>query len=570
MEELLRRIRVARGETPPDLVLKNGSIINVFSGEIQLGDIAISDGVIAGIGSYDGPEVEDLRGRYVAPGFMDGHFHIESTMLTPAELARAVLPHGTTAIFADPHELCNVLGVRGLTFLIEASQGLPVDFFFMLPSCVPATHLETAGAELSLEDLTTFCDEPRVLGLAEMMNFPGVIRGVPEVVAKVARFRHRIIDGHAPFLSGQDLNAYITVGIASDHECTALGEAREKLRLGMHIFIREGTQAKNLAALLPVVTPWSIGRCSLVTDDLHPHDISHHGHLDALINKAIQRGLDPVGAISMVTINTARYFGFRDRGAVAPGWKADLVILSDLTPLRVAAVFKNGVPVVRDGEVTTPIRATDSVNDLASMKVAPYGPAAFDVPAGGRRVRVIDLIPDQILTGSLIVDAPVMNGRLVSDIPRDILKIAVIERHRRTGNIAVGLVRGFGLKRGALASTVAHDSHNIICVGVDDNDLYGAAKAVEEMRGGYAVVCEGRTTASLPLPIGGLMADRPLADVASGWENVRGAARDLGCSLEEPFMQMSFLALPVIPMLKITDRGLVDVNGFAFTPLFVD
>lgn len=570
VERLRRRIRAAQGEIPPELVLKNGRVVNLFTGEILRADVAIQEGVIAGVGRYDGPRVRDVEGLYIAPGFMDGHFHIESSLLAPAALAEAVLPHGTTAIVADPHELANVLGTAGIRYLIEASESLPVDFYFMLPSCVPATPLESSGAALAAADLLPLKEAPRVLGLAEMMNYPGVLGGDPGVLEKLLAFAGTPRDGHAPLLTGGALNAYIAAGLGSDHECTELDEAREKLRLGMHIMIRQGTQAKNLSALLPLVTARTLPHCSLVTDDLHPHDILRRGHLDGVMNLAIAAGLDPLWAVAMTTLNPARYFGLRDRGAVAPGCRADLVLLRDINPIRVAAVYKNGELICEGGEVFLPPKRERAPAPPATMNVKPYGTDAFALPASGRRVRVIDLIPDQILTAQLVCDAPVRDGHLVQDSRRDLLKVAVIERHRGTGRIAVGLVRGFGLKRGALASSVAHDSHNIICVGVSDAAMVDAAKAVEAMGGGLAVATGDGGGAELPLPIGGLMSDRPLAEVAQRWEALRDAARDLGCSLAEPFMQLSFLALPVIPALKITDRGLVDVDRFEIVKLFAD
>jgi len=570
VERLTARIKAAKGEIFPDLILKNGLVADLFSGEIIRTDVAIYDGRIVGLGEYDGPQLVDASKYHIAPGFMDGHFHIESSMLSPRELARAVLPHGTTAIVADPHEITNVLGIRGLRYILEETEGLPLDFYLMAPSCVPATHLETSGACLETEDLEGFKQEKRVLGLAEMMNFPGVTFCDPGVLDKISAYCDLIKDGHAPLLSGKALNAYISAGIRSDHECTNLAEAREKLRGGMQIMIREGTQAKNLSALLPLVNAMTLRQCSLVTDDLHPHDIMRHGHLDAVMSLAIAQGLDPLWAIAMVTINTARYFGLRDHGAIAPGYRADLVLLSSLNPVKVATVFKNGRQVVDHGKLTADIPASVLPVDVTSMHVKLYDKSAFVIPALGRRVRVIDLIPDQILTGAAILEASVRDGRVIQDIERDILKIAVIERHRGTGNIALGLVRGFSLKRGALATSVAHDSHNIICVGCSDADMYAAAREVEAMKGGLAIACDGEITARLALPIAGLMSDRPLAEIGRGWEHIRYEAQQLGCQLREPFMHLSFLALPVIPELKMTDRGLVDVNRFDFVPLFVD
>ena len=570
VKKLTARIRAAKGEEYPDLILKNGLVADLFSGEMIRTDVAIFDGIIVGLGEYDGPHLVDASKYHVAPGFVDGHFHIESSMLSPRELAKAVLPHGTTAIVADPHEITNVLGTRGLRYILEETEGLPLDFYLMAPSCVPATHLETSGACVETEDLAGFKQEKRVLGLAEMMNFPGVTCCDPAVLDKIAAYCDLIKDGHAPLLTGKALNAYISAGIRSDHECTVLAEAREKLRGGMHIMIREGTQAKNLSDLLPLVNAMTLRQCSLVTDDLHPHDIMRNGHLDRVMSLAIAQGLDPLWAIAMVTINTARYFGLRDCGAVAPGYRADLVLLSSLNPVRVEAVFKGGRQVVNHGKLNVDIPPSILPVDVTSMQVKPYDVNAFVVPALGKRVRVIDLIPDQILTGSAIVEASVRDGLVIQDTQRDVLKIAVIERHRGTGNIALGLVRGFQLKKGALATSVAHDSHNIICVGCSDDDMYAVSREVEAMRGGLAIACDGEITARLALPIAGLMSDRPLAEIGRGWEDIRYEAQQLGCQLREPFMHLSFLALPVIPELKMTDRGLVDVNKFDFVPLFAD
>jgi len=568
VQRLSRLIGTARGEIGADLILKNGKVADLFSGEFIRTDVAVCDGIIVGLGDYEGPNIMDAGDYFITPGFIDGHFHMESSMLSPRELAKAVLPHGTTAIVADPHEITNVLGIGGLRYLLRDSAGLPVDFYLMAPSCVPATHLETSGCRLEAEELAVLRREKRILGLAEMMNFPGVIYADPGVLSKITVFCEGLIDGHAPLLSGKDLNAYITAGIRSDHECTQREEAREKLRRGMHIMIREGTQAKNLAALLPLVNAVTMRQCSLVTDDLHPHDIMHHGHLDAVMSLAIKSGLDPLQAIAMTTLNTARYFSLRDRGAVAPGYRADLVLLSSLEPVRVAHVFKDGRRVVAERELAVRIPDADLPGDVTSMRVKPYDRSALVIPAAGRRVRVIELIPDQIITGMAIEEATIRDGEVVADPDRDILKIAVIERHHATGNIAVGLVRGFRLKKGALATSVAHDSHNIICVGCTDGEMVAAAREVETMQGGLAIAGEEGIVARLPLPIAGLMSHRPLAEIARGWEDIRYMAQQYGCQLREPFMHLSFLALPVIPELKLTDRGLVDVNSFDFVPLF--
>lgn len=570
VDRLKNLIRTARGKQAPDLVLKGGRVLNLFSGEILLADVAVCDGIIAGVGSYDGPEVIDVRGDYISPGFMDAHMHLESTLLSPMALAKAVLARGTTAIIADPHEIANVLGIEGIRFMLAASEGLPVDIYFLLPSCVPATDLETPGASLSVAELLTFRREKRVLGLAEMMNYPGVLFGSDPVAEKLIAFRSGICDGHAPLLSGKDLNAYIAAGLRSDHECTLRTEAQEKLRMGMHIMIREGTQAKNLKELLPLVNPWNSRHCSLVTDDLHPHDLLMKGHLDHLINIAVGEGMAPLEAVRMVTCNTARYFGLRDVGAVAPGYRADLLILPSLAPVRVRSVIKGGKKVFDEGVFTGAETTGAFCGQMGAMNIRPFHREALAIPAQGGRIRVIGLIPGQILTKQLILEPAVRNGAVVSDVGRDILKLAVVERHRATGRIGLGFVQGFGLKEGALASSVAHDSHNIIAVGRDDGDLFAAVKAVEGMNGGLVAVRNGELLAGLPLPIAGLLSNRPLDEVAGGWEELRRVARDFGSLPAEPFMLLSFLALPVIPELKLTDRGLVDVNLFEPVSLFTE
>ncbi len=568
VEQLKNRIRAACGDVPSDLVLKGGKVIHVFSREIIEADVAIHDGVIAGIGEYRGKEEIDARGQYICPGFIDGHFHVESTMLSPPELARAVLPCGTTSIIADPHEIANVKGAKGIQYILDMSHGLPVDFYIMLPSCVPATHLETSGAELSCKDLLPFRKHPRVLGLAEMMNYPGVIHGMEPVLEKIAAFSDAVKDGHAPLLAGRNLNAYIGAGIRSDHECTLLKEALEKLRLGMHVMIREGTQAKNLKTLLPLVTEATVGQCSMVTDDLHPHDLLHRGHLNHLINTAVTEGLDPLHAILMVTLNTARYFRLEEIGAIAPGYRADILVLSSLSPVEIKTVLKNGRVVLHQGTLTDRFPAPHRLKDISSINVKPLDSGSFCIPQKGDLIRVIGLVPGQILTECRILRAAVRNGCVIPNIKNDTIKIAVVERHHGTGNIGLGMVQGFGLRDGALASSVAHDSHNIISVGTNDADMICAVKAVEKMKGGLAAVKDGEVLASFPLPVGGLMSDQKLSKVASGWEKMILASQDMGCRLKEPFMALSFLALPVIPELKITDKGLVDVGRFEHVPLF--
>jgi len=563
-------IRHARGEEKADLLLKNGRVVNVFSGEVLRADVAVAGGLVIGVGEgYEARETIDLADRVVCPGFIDGHLHIESTMLTPYQFARAVVPRGTTAVVCDPHEIANVLGLDGIHYMLDASEGLPVTTFVMASSCVPATHLETAGASLSADDLATLFDHPRVLGLAEMMNFPGVLFGLPDVLAKLemARARGVPVDGHSPGLSGRDLQAYVAAGVRSDHECTQLEEAREKLRAGMYLLIREGTTEHNLAELLPVVTPQNARRCLLVSDDRHPDDLMARGHMDYSIRLAAREGLDPVTAIQMVTLNAAERFRLWDRGAVAPGYRADLAIVDNLEKLNVELVFSGGRLVAEQGEML-PAAPPEAVAAPPSVKVD-WESLSLAIPAGGDRARVIGVFEGQIVTEALELPVKQKDGLAVADLDRDILKMAVIERHNATGNVGLGFVMGMGLRRGALASTVAHDSHNLIVVGTNDADMTAAARAVAEMGGGLVAVAGGEVVGRLPLPVAGLMSGEPVEAVRRQMDGLLAVARDLGSPLHNPFMTLSFLALPVIPTLKLTDRGLVDVNKFDFVPLFV-
>ncbi|HZE20729.1 MAG TPA: adenine deaminase [Desulfobaccales bacterium] len=568
-ERLQKRLQAARGEVPADLVLSGARVANVYTGEWQDTGVALFDGIIVGLGDYHGPRL-DLGGRYLLPGFIDGHLHLESSMLTPPELARALLPLGTTTVVADPHEIANVWGNAGLDYLLTASEGLPVDFFFMLPSCVPASPLETSGVRLEAADLEPYRRHPRVLGLAEVMNFPGLVAGDPGLLAKLALFPQGPLDGHAPLLSGKGLNAYRLAGIGSDHECTRPAEAREKLALGFYVMLREGSLAKNLSDLLPALTPASRRRAMLVTDDSHPEDLARTGHLNHLLRRAVSLGLDPLSAVTLATLNPAEYFRLRDRGALAPGLAADLVVVSDLTEFRIDKVFKNGTLVVDEGKITLPeVSAPPApvsplrVKDLDLQVFSPPAPSA-----AGSLVKVIGLIPDQLLTDKRLFPAPVRDGRLAADPGRDLLKLAVVERHHGTGNVGLGMVQGFGLPRGALASSVAHDSHNIVVVGAREADMLAAVRHLVDLGGGMAVVAGGRVLADLPLPIAGLISPWPLERVAGAYRRLKQAYHDLGGTLPDPFMALSFLALPVIPALKLTDLGLVDVDRFQIVPLF--
>ncbi len=571
MPKLEQLIRVARSEVDGDLLLKNAKLVNVYSGEIQETDIVVFEDKIAGIGSgYQAKQVIDLDGLYLAPGFIDGHVHIESSMMEVPEFARAVVPLGTTSVIADPHEIANVLGYEGIRYMLGASKYNPLNVFFMMPSCVPATEMETAGSTLRAFDILPLFKEKWVLGLAEVMNFNGVIERDETVLDKIKIATEKRIDGHAPGLSGKKLNAYIAAGIRSDHECTTVKEAREKLRLGMHIMIREGTFIKNLMDLLPLITPENSRRCCFVTDDRHPNDILQEGHINFMIKKAIDFGIDPVTVIRMATSNTAEYFGLRELGGIRPGNYADMVSFGDFEHFNIKHVFKNGELVALDGKTlySPPVRPESKIRSSVNIKWLQGD--EFTIPAEGGKARVIGLVPDQALTESLVAEAPVRDGKVVSDPERDLLRIFVVERHRATGNIGKGLVKGFGLKRGAIASSIAHDSHNIIVVGVGDDEIMHAVIQINKMGGGLVVVDGGRVLERLELPIAGLMSKESLELVSRHTDRLIQATRKLGCTVQDPLMALSFMALPVIPTLKLSDQGLIDVETFSFVDLFVD
>jgi len=565
LEEL---IQVARGEVEVDLLLKNARVVNVFSGDIHRANVAIHHSSIVGFGEYRARRVIDLQGQFLSPGFIDGHVHLESSMLRVSEFARVVVPQGTTTVVCDPHEIANVLGLDGIRYMLESAKYNPLSVYVMLPSCVPATDMETAGSKLTAEDLAPMLGGEWVLGLAEVMNYPGVIFRDWEVLQKIKEASGKPIDGHAPGLTGRDLCAYVAAGVGSDHECTTPEEAQEKLQLGMHIMLREGTVARDLENLLPIVTPGNASNCMFVTDDRHLTDLLQEGHMNFVIRKAIGLGLDPVTAIQMATINTARYFGLKDKGAIGPGLRADLVVLDNLTDFRIQMVFRGGELVAQQGVLLPPAQKPKVVTLRSSMNIDWQGRQDLRLPAQGRRAKVIGLEPNSIVTDSLVEDLKVEDGLAVADVERDILKIAVFERHLASGNVGLGFVKGFQLKRGALSSSVAHDSHNLMVVGTNDADMLRAAHEVEGMRGGLVVVEDGRVLAKLPLPIAGLMSERPFEQVNAQLREVLNAARSLGSTLHDPFMALSFMALPVIPALKITDRGLVDVTQFRLVPLF--
>lgn len=561
-------LAVARGERPADLLLDNLRLLDVFSGAVEDTAVAIAGDRIAGLGQdYEATRRVDLDGRFLAPGLVDAHVHIESALVAPRQFARAVVPRGVTTVITDPHEIANVCGLEGIRFMLEDATAVPLEVFVNASSCVPATHLATAGAELGAAELATLLDEPRVLGLAEVMNYPGVVAGDPAVMAKLEAFRGRVLDGHAPGLTGRALNAYVAAGISSDHECTTLAEAREKLSRGLTIFLREATNARNLEDLLPLVDATTERRLCLATDDRQPADLLDDGSIDHMVRIAVRHGVEPVTAIRMATLNPAEHYRLTDRGAVAPGRRADLVVVSDLRDFRPEMVWIGGQQVAEDGAVRFEVGPA-TVDRLGGVRV---DASSLDlrVPARGDRMRVIEVIPDQLVTRSRTLSPTLDSGLAVADPDRDLLKVAVVERHRGTGRVGVGFVAGVGLSRGAIAGTFAHDHHNLVIVGADDTSMRTAAEAVAGAGGGLAAASGADVLEVLPLPLGGLMSDRPVEEVRRAMDRLLVAGRRLGSSLHDPFMAMSFLTLEVIPTLKITDLGLVDVERFEVVELFL-
>ena len=564
-----RIINVARGLEKAQLVIKNANVVNVLSEEIHKADIAIEDGIIVGIGEdYHGEKEIDINGAYVTPSFIDGHVHLESAMVLPKEFAKTVLPAGTTTAIIDPHEISNVFGLHGISFMHEAVKDLPIDVYTMLPSCVPATPFETSGFDLNSYDLSLLIDKPWVLGIAEMMNFPGVLNLDKNVMAKLelAKSKDKRIDGHAPFLSNKDLCAYIASGVKSDHECTNPTEAIEKLRLGMYLMIREGTAAKDLDALIPVLKDCNTRKCLFVTDDRHPSDLKEH--INGMVRRAVEAGVNPIKAIQCASLNTAEYFGLKNLGAVAPGYRADLLILPDLKSFKPDFVIKDGRVIVENGVLTTQMEENETPSMRGSVNVKWIEKDDFRIEANSDEVKTIEIIPHQLVTKSVQSKIKLEYGNALSNIETDTLKICVIERHRATGNIGKGFVKGFNLKSGAIASTVAHDSHNMIIVGTNDYDMYVAAVELVKSQGGKVVVNNGEVISKLPLPIAGLMSDKDFNFVLDKCAELNQAAHSIGCTLEDPFMTMAFLSLPVIPELKITDKGIFDTNTFNFTDIF--
>ncbi|MDD5094702.1 MAG: adenine deaminase [Dehalococcoidia bacterium] len=556
-------LAVARGDAPADILLANARMVNTFTATIESANVAIYRNRIAGVGDYQkGKETIDLKGKYLIPGLIDGHIHLESSHLSPAEYAKAVVPRGVLAVVTDFHEIANVCGAAGIRYMLKSARGLPMDIFGMAPSCVPATHLETAGAHLDAAELKGLLRFKNVLGLGEMMNFPGVMFGDPGVWAKIEAFRDKVIDGHSPGLRGNSLNAYLAAGISSDHECTTLEEAREKLSRGMHIMIREGSAEKNLDALLPLVTDQTFKRCFFVVDDRDCADLLRDGDIDAVVRKAIRKGLNPIRAIQMATINTAEYFRLAGLGAIAPGYRANLAAIDDLRDLAADRVFYNGKLVAEGGHLSTSISPFTDSALTRTVNIKPFDIGKLAVPARKQAVPVIEVVPDQIVTRKRAEKGKIENGFIQPDIERDILKLVVVERHKATGNIGLGWVKGFGLKRGALASSIAHDSHNIVAVGTSDEEIFTAIKELERTQGGIAIAAGGQILGSLALPIAGLLSQEPLDTVVQKLERLKYIAGILGCTLASPFATLSFLALPVIPELRLTDLGLVDVLSF--------
>jgi adenine deaminase len=553
-KKLAELISVARGETPADLILANARVVNVFNGEIETGNVALYGERIAGVGDYNkAKKVLDLGGKYIAPGLINGHIHPESSMLDIGQYARAVVPHGTTTLVTDLHEIANVCGVEGIKYVLDYAHRLPFDLFLMAPSCVPATRLETSGASLDAEDIGQLLKREEVIGLGEVMNFPGVLGGDKAVLKKISLAEGKIVDGHAPGVSGKELSAYIAAGIYSDHESVSLDEAREKLRQGMWVMLREGSAEKNLEALLPLVTDKTYSRCLFVVDDRSCLDLLHDGDIDAVVRKAIALGLEPVRAIQLATINTANYFRREGLGAVAPGYLANLIVLSDLKRLQIETVFYRGEIVAEKGKPLFSLPKASGRGLTNTVKIKPFNLEALKL-SPGEAMPIIEVVPGQIITRKRMESV-----RAIPDLKKDILKLVVVERHKATGNIGVGLVSGFGLKKGGLASSIAHDSHNIIAVGVSDEDIVAAVKEIERLQGGLVATASGKVLTSLALPIAGILSDEPLEAVVSKLEGLEKTAAGLGTKLASPFATLSFLALPVIPEIRLTDRGVVEL-----------
>lgn len=569
--ELISIIEVARGEKEADLLLKNGKIINVFSGEIYSMDVAIYKGMIVGLGEgYHAKNEIDISNQYLSPGFIDGHIHLESSMVKVSEFARTVVPLGTTSVVIDPHEIANVFGLEGIRYMLKSSKYNPLNIFMMLPSCVPASSFGTSGANLNITDLYHLFEEKWVLGLGEMMNFQGVLNKVPEVLDKIAIASNKCIDGHAPNLSGKDLCAYISTKIRSDHECTTVEEAREKLRLGMYIMLREGSVTRNLLDLLPLINSENSRRCFFCCDDRHPKDLIEEGHINYIIKTAIKEGIPPITAIRMATLNTAEYFRLRNLGAIAPGYSADLVVFDNFQNFKILKVFKDGKLVAENGKLLDLNPKPLNVPIRSSVNIKWLKLEDFSIPDKKRKCRIIKIIPGQVITEKVIERPKTKDGLVIADIEKDILKVAVIERHHASEKVNVGLVKGTGLKKGAVGSSVAHDCHNIIIVGTNEKDMLNVGAAIAKMGGGLAISVDEKIINSLPLPIAGLMSDKTLPEVKENLDSIYKTAQELGITVDDPFMAIAFLSLEVIPHLKITNLGLIDVDQSKIVDLFVE
>jgi len=573
MRDMSKLLAVARGDAPADLLLTGGRVLNVFSGEIESLDIALCGPWIAGIGSgYQALRNIDLQGSFVAPGLIDAHVHIESSLCVPAQFAAALLPRGVTSVVTDPHEIANVAGVDGVRFMAQSAAEIPIDIIVMAPSCVPATAMSTSGAFLDAGILQNLRQSGITHGLAEMMNYPGALGGDKNVLAKLAAMEGLPIDGHCPGVRGKALNAYVAAGVGSDHESVTPEEAREKLARGLYLLVREATNARNFDALLPVINSSNSRRICFCTDDRTPGDLLDVGSVDEIVRRAIAGGIEPIEAFRMATLNTCEWFGLKHLGAIAPGRKANLMIFDNLSHPEARMVFSAGTLTARDGKLTIEaaeaIAAARSNASLGHCDVR-WDQVHLDLPAKSNRIRVIGSQPDQLTTEHRVLGCKTVEGRGVADVESDVLKMAVVERHKASGQMGIGFIQGFGLKRGAIAGTVAHDHHNLVMLGADDQSMQTAARAAAEGGGGLAVAVGNNVVARLPLPIGGLMSDRPIADVARDYGNLIAGTRELGSPLHDPFMAMSFMALEVIPSLKLTDCGLVDVEKFQIVDLFV-
>jgi adenine deaminase len=573
MDALQRRIQMARGAIPADLVLLNAQLVNVFSGECYPADVAIADGLVVGVSTpgdgYRGHEERDLQGRWLAPGLIDGHMHIESTMLVLSEFAKIVIPRGVSCVMLDPHEFANVMGVAGIRYILESSRGLPLSAYVMISSCVPASSFESPYRVLMADDLLPLLEDKQVLGLAEMMNMPGILEGDEQLLAKIVATQEHglIVDGHAPGLNERDLCAYATAGVMSDHECSTLEEARQRIRQGMWLMMREGSAARNLDTLLPLVKELHPPRVFFVTDDRDPLDLTARGHIDSMVRRAIEMGLDPIEAIRLASYNTAQYFRLYDRGAVAPNFVADLAVLDDLNTFKVESVYKEGKLVAQDGKLLVNVPAVTFAGVTDTVHIGNVDENDLRISGGPGLIKVIGIEPGQITTKHLQEEATIRDGEIVADPDRDLLKLAVIERHHASGKVGLGIVKGFGLRKGALASSVAHDAHNLVIVGVSNSDILLAARVLEEMGGGFAFVVDGEVRAKVPLPYGGLVSPLPANELVQQLHLLDASAAELGCRLQHPCMTLSFLSLSVIPSLKLTDQGLIDVETFKLVPI---